>query len=194
MMAPLIEPRSQPPPRDHQTLLLQIKVLERALRIRDFSTEDAAGFASKAGRYEVIRPHRCDGVARPWEGVPRGQPQCTEKVCYCPSVERQPFVGAIVRFVDAQCKDVPRFVFQRLPGLLRALSSREQMVLYLSYRYLGKDGRQGLSYRQIIDWRGPFGLNGLGLKSPTRVGEIRHGALEKLARMLWTDQGEPIWD
>ena len=70
------------------------------------------------------------------------------------------------------------------PAILK-LQWVERMVLELHCR-------RGLSFEQISIWRGALNPKGLGI-SDTTAFRVHRGALEAVARAVWTDDGAVNW-
>lgn len=167
--------------RTQERLRDEMRLVEKALRIRRMTSDEAGAYASKGARYEC--DHKPISPSRFME-VPRGQPQCTEKLCRCPSPEGQRFVTDVIRFVDHQHRGIPLYLVARVPYLFGLLPSLQQWVLELTVR-------RGMSYREAAAWVAPWGRT-LGI-GKSQIANLRAKALESIALQCWDGDGQPIY-
>ena len=162
--------------RSPERLREECKLVERALRLHGMAPEDAEAYASKGASYGVEPP---TGPRSRFPDVPPAVP----RDFYPPPRHSQRFEGDVIRLLDRQLEGVPLHVVRRLPALVVGLPFAERWVAELAVR-------RGMSYREVIAWRSPWGRT-LGFTSPTTVGTIKANALEKLARQCWHEDGTP---
>lgn len=164
--------------RSPERLREECKLVERALRLRGMAPDDAEAYASKGARYGVEPP-----------SGPRSRfadaPPPPARDFYPPPRHSQRFEGDVIRLLDKQLEGIPLHVFRRLPALVVGLPFLERWVVELAIR-------RGMSYRDVIAWRAPWGRT-LGMHSPTTVGNVKARALEWLACQCWDDDGAPIF-
>lgn len=173
-----------PPARDRATLDKQMRTVERFIA-GSLTADDYA--AMSLGRGYVRGRMVPRGFGKPRgriEDIPHvKRPECTDQVCLCPSpATSPPFEAEVVELLDHR----PIYLTRLVWPAVRALPSAQQMILLLHCK-------RAMGFIAIAKWRGPLGLNGLGLKK-SRLQELHAEALEAIARAVWDEAGMPRWE
>ena len=154
-----------------RNLRQEMALVERALKVRPYPDEAAAAFASPgASAVFELRP-------MPLNASRFNFGSSTGCIPYA-AVNNPPFERAVERHADREQEGIPWHVTARLPRLKRRLPFWERRVLESCCE-------QGRSIRQVAEAWGT---------SKSALARLKDKALERLARELWDDGGQPVYE
>ncbi len=164
----------------------QMRIVERFIGAH-IDDDDAAAMGFVRGYIRGVVLHGPREIGRtdvPEPPIREPRPPCCDLCQTLQAEHSQRFEEEVCHHLDNSGKGL--YLLKLVWPAVRTLDSRSQMILHLHCR-------ENRSYREIVAWRGPFGLNGLGMRSHHTAIDWHDRALEAVARLVWDDDGGVRW-